>query len=237
MPKYLRELNTSWTNQADDAPLPGRVLRDLMVDRDRCISIYMLRDESFEEDLNRVVVALTIAGKHCEVFQYGLIDEVPFFEIGLKIKNTPGATIDDTVNSLHWDIEDPSVQEVAILALRLQPQPSFKPREIGKLIQKYVAENGTSRTDLPERVEEKLIEWEYLQREPHDEEACKAAQERLETYVNAWRDAVDAFSAAIRENPAATAPDGELQRAIDEAFKALKDPLTDARRLWRSHPS
>jgi hypothetical protein len=235
--KLLREIKwPRWIPEADGLPRPATALRDMYVDEKRRLSVWFLSDANRDADLNRLAVALTVRSGHCENFSYGLVDMDALSSLNLRMEQSPGRTVDSDVNQLHRDIVDPSVEQLAAITLKFVPADTIYPRAIGKLIAGRLNAHSLTRLDLPDDIEEKLIKWDLLELEPHSEDLCQEARQRLGSALDAWQRSVDAYRAAVATDPAA-GNEKYLAAALSDCKTAVEEALKRARRVWRSHPT
>lgn len=237
MPELLREIKKPrWLSQSDGLPRPGSALRDMNVDDRGQLSVWFLGDETRDEDLKRLVAALTVQGGHCEHFSYALVDFDEVLGLGLSVAEGPGTTADSAANQLHRDIVGPSVEQLAGLVSRFMPADRIPPKDVGSLICERMNAGVLARSVLPEDIEEKLVGWKLIEREPHSEEACEEARGALTAALDKWLEAFGAYRAAIEADPA-TSQEKKLANNLREAKEAGETALGRSRRLWRNHPT
>jgi hypothetical protein len=235
--ELLREIKRPrWIPEADGLPRPASALRDMNLDERKKLSVWFLSDENRVEILNRLVVALTIRSGHCENFSYGLVDVDALSSLNLRMDQSLGATVDPAVNQLHRDIVDPSVEQLAAITLQFVPADTINPKAVGTLIAGRVVDDSLLRLHLPDDIEEKLITWKLLEREPHSEDLCQEARQRLGSALDSWQNSFDAYRAAVAADPA-SADEKRLAAELATYKTAVEVELKRARREWRSHPT
>ena len=170
MPQLLREIKKAlWLPQRDGDPLPASALRDMLLDQEGRLSVYLLPDApEYNAELSRTIVALTLKSGHCEKFEFAIVDTSAIDDLGIALLSTPGTTADAVVNAAHRDIEDPGVAKLAALTLRFVPQDAVRAGEVSKLIADAVNLGQLQRNALPEAIIRKLINGNYLSGEPSD---------------------------------------------------------------------
>ncbi len=117
MSQYLRSIRQSrwsrpqWLDSSRNE-VQADALKDLTT-RENQISVYRVGSE---RDIDRITIALAATRDNLQNVDYAVFDDAEFQDIGIRIKQSSGATPDSRVNRLHHDISNLTVRQVCALA-------------------------------------------------------------------------------------------------------------------------
>jgi hypothetical protein len=234
MARLLRKLtNASLWIKDDGSSRPASALLDMRVNKENRYSFWLVGDDDPQADLNRIASALTVQSKHCRDSDYVLIDQDRAIAMGLELFIVNGNTINEEANSLHRDIQVPTVDAMAALVNELELQPSLRRREVAKLIADFIEAEGIDPKDLPEDIEERLISSGFLKRADHDEERCLIARAELAAALETWHTAVLEYRNQMNQGP--TVPHDPSFTELKKLQEAVFDKASKARQVWKGH--
>ncbi len=157
MAQLLREIKKArWLRQKDTDPLPATSLRDMWLGEDKRLSLWLMPEENYDEFLRRLVIALTISSKHCNKFEFALVDDEILEELDIRLLDVLGTTHDPIVNAAHRDIEDPGVERLAKLTLKFVPQDVILQGVVRGMISAAVASGELAKDVIPDDILQKL---------------------------------------------------------------------------------
>lgn len=163
--RYLRKLdNKLWLDkEISHSEVDGSIQADALKNfKTTANKLSIFRIDDVHRQLVRVLVAIAAGGDKVDHCDYVLFDIGIITELGIKLAEIPGDTLDEEINQLHLDLVRLSGEQVLALAQRLQESGEIGrigPKEMGKAIAEGVKQGNIEKGKLRPKMLDRLKEY------------------------------------------------------------------------------
>lgn len=146
MPKLIRKINQNrWTLVGEGkSQLSSDSLSD-MITRSRTISFWRSHDDESKE---KIFIALCVSCNSIDKLDYAEIDEDLVTKLGITINSSIGRTPYEDANSLHVDLENLTVDDIANLSKEIKFSGNMGRKQRREMIEKVRAVRSDLNSEL-----------------------------------------------------------------------------------------